>query len=300
MPGLTWVNGCLVAPGQPCLEAGERGFLYGDGLFETVRLYDHRPFAWPRHAGRLAAGCRALGIDYPEQEIAAGLQAVLAALAPAGTAPGDGAGSLRLTVTRGANPPGARGVLPSQTLQPTVAITLTPGEPYRPEVYRSGLRAVTVSFPRNHRSPVAGLKSLNYLENILGRREAAAAGADEGVFFNLKDELAEGTASNIFLLLDGKRLVTPAPASGLLPGIAREIVLSLAGSLGLTVSESAVTRRGLREAREAWLTNSLLEVAPLVSLDRTPIGDGRPGDIAFLARQAYRQYVRHFFHHHLS
>lgn len=297
MPGLIWVNGRLVAPGEPCLEAGERGFLYGDGLFETVRLYDNRLFAWPQHAGRLAAGCRMLGIPYPEQEIAAGLQTALAALHPAGTATGNDAGSLRLTVTRGAHPPGARGVLPAIRLKPTVVITATLGEPYRPAVYRSGLRAITVSFPRNHRSPVVGLKSLNYLENILGRREAAVAGADEGIFFNLKGELAEGAASNIFLLLDGKRLVTPATASGLLPGIAREIVLSLVGSLGLTVSESAVTHQDLREAREAWLTNSLLEVAPLVSLDKAPIGDGRPGDIAFLARQAYRQYVQHFFRH---
>jgi len=297
LPGLIWVNGRLVAPGQPCLEAGERGFLYGDGLFETVRLYDSRPFAWPQHTGRLAAGCRVLGFPFPEQEIAAGLQAVLAALPPAGTGAGAGAGSLRLTVTRGANPPGARGALPAHKLKPTVVITATPGEPYRPEVYQSGLRAITVSFPRNHRSPVVALKSLNYLENILGRREAAAAGADEGVFFNLQGELAEGTASNIFLLLDGKRLVTPATDSGLLPGIAREIVLSLVGSLGLTVSESAVTRRDIQEAREAWLTNSLLEVAPLVSLDEAPIGDGRPGHIASLARQAYREYVQHFFQH---
>lgn len=295
MPGLTWVNGRLVSPGELCLEAGERGFLYGDGLFETVRLYDGRALIWPRHADRLAAGCRVLGIPYPEQEIDAGLQTILAALREAGTPAGDSAGSLRLTVTRGSNPPGARGALPSQALHPTVMITAKTGEPYPPEAYRNGQRAITVSFPRSHLSPLVCLKSLNYLENILGRQEAAAAGADEGIFFNLQGELTEGTVSNIFLLFDDGRLVTPPVGSGLLPGIAREIVLSLGGCLGLAVQESVVTRQDLQQAREAWLTNSLLEVMPLISLDNVPIWNGHPGEFAARMRQAYRDCVQQSF-----
>ena len=311
MSGLTWVNGRFVPPGEACLEAGERGFLFGDGLFETVRLYagagpaeaGGRPLgaarapAWPRHAARLAGGCRTLGIPYPGEEIAAGLEAVLAAInrgrmpeamysaffrpgrrpgcgggqakdlqaesgsqsggAPtsvaepgamgaqgAGREPGaGGAGSLRLTVTRGAHPPGVRGLAPHRELRPTVVITANPGEPYPPDAYCSGQRAVTVSFPRNHLSPLVRLKSLNCLENVLGRREAVAAGADEGIFFNARGELAEGTVSNVFLLFDGGRLVTPPVGSGLLPGIAREIVLAVGGVLGLVVSEEAVRRR---------------------------------------------------------
>ena len=335
MSGLTWVNGRFVPPGEACLEAGERGFLFGDGLFETVRLYGGRAPAWPRHAARLAEGCRTLGIPYPEVEIAAGLEAVLAAVnrsqnqevgclkkdlkaescirsggagssglgAPeADEAPGagratgaDGAGSLRLTVTRGAHPPGVRGLLPHRELRPTVVITANPGEPYPPDAYRSGMRAVTVSFPRNHLSPLVRLKSLNCLENVLGRREAMAAGADEGIFFNTRGELAEGTVSNVFLLFDGDRLVTPPVGSGLLPGIAREIVLAVGGALGLAVSEEAARRRDFENAREAWLTNSLLEVMSLVSLDGVPVGNGRPGEIACRVRQAYRDYVQRYF-----
>ncbi len=334
MSGLTWVNGRFVSPGEACLEAGERGFLYGDGLFETVRLYGGRPFAWPRHAARLAEGCLMLGIPCPDVEIAAGLEAVLAAVnrgrrqvrgqkkdlmagrpevgrrkqdleatsstwsgfagsGEAGREPG--AGSLRLTVTRGAHPLGVRGLLPHQELHPTVLITANLGEPYPPDAYCSGLRAVTVSFPRNHLSPLVGLKSLNSLENVLGRREAAAAGADEGLFFNIRGDLAEGTVSNVFLMQEGGRLVTPPVGSGLLPGITREIVLAVGGALGLTVSEEAVARHDFQSAREVWLTNSLLEVMPLVSLDGVPIGHGRPGEIAFKARQAYREYVQQFF-----
>jgi branched-chain amino acid aminotransferase len=306
LSGLTWVNGRFVPPGEACLEAGERGFLFGDGLFETVRLYGGRAPAWPRHAARLAEGCRTLGIPYPGAEIAAGLEAVLAALAGiapasghpagAGRATGaDGAGSLRLTVTRGAHPPGVRGLLPHRELRPTVVITANLGEPYPPDAYSSGLRAVTVSFPRNHLSPLVRLKSLNCLENVLGRREAVAAGADEGIFFNTRGELAEGTVSNVFLLFDGDRLVTPPAGSGLLPGIAREIVLAVGGALGLAVSEEAARRRDFENAREAWLTNSLLEVMPLVSLDGVPVGNGRPGEIACRVRQAYRDYVQRYF-----
>jgi len=300
MSGLTWVNWRFISPGDPCLEAGERGFLFGDGLFETVRLYDGQAPVWGRHAARLAEGCRALGIPYPEQEIAAGLAAVLAALAGSSSASGrqpgaageSGAGSLRLTVTRGAHPSGVRGLAPHRELHPTVLLTANPGEPYPSAAYRSGQRAVTVSFPRNHLSPLVGLKSLNCLENVLGRREAVAAGADEGLFFNLRGELAEGTASNIFLLLAGGRLVTPPAGSGLLPGIAREIVLAAGGALGLAVSEQASHRCDFQSAREVWLTNSLLEVMPLVSLDGVPVGNGRPGEIAFKMRQAYRDYVQ--------
>lgn len=291
MSGLTWVNGRFVSPGETCLEAGERGFLYGDGVFETIRLYDGRLFAWAQHADRLAAGCQTIGITYPEPVIAVGIQAMLAALNAEGTPADNGAGSLRLTVTRGSNPAGARGLLPIQGLQPTVVITAKLGEPYHPDAYCRGQRAITISFPRNHLSPVVRLKSLNYLENVLGRQEAAAAGADEGFFFNIKGELAEGTASNIFLLFDDQELVTPPIESGLLPGIARGIVLSVGCAIGLQVRQQIVTSQDFKRVREAWLTNSLLEVMPLISLDKAPIGDGHPGQIASTMRQAYRNHV---------
>jgi branched-subunit amino acid aminotransferase/4-amino-4-deoxychorismate lyase len=173
-----------------------------------------------------------------------------------------------------------------------VVITANPGEPYPPDAYRSGQRAVTVSFPRNDLSPLVRLKSLNCLENVLGRREAAAGGADEGIFFNTRGDLAEGTASNVFLLFEDGRLVTPPAASGLLPGIAREIVLSVAKDLGLQAVVRTVSRRDIENAREVWLTNSLIEVMPLVSLDGVPVGEGRPGEFASRARQACREYMR--------
>jgi branched-subunit amino acid aminotransferase/4-amino-4-deoxychorismate lyase len=246
LSGLTWVNGRFVPPGEACLEAGERGFLFGDGLFETVRLYGGRAPAWPRHAARLAEGCRTLGIPYPEVEIAAGLEAVLAAV---NRSQNQEVGCLK------------KDLKAESCIRSGGAGSSGPGAPEADE------------------APGAG----------------RATGADEGIFFNTRGELAEGTVSNVFLLFDGDRLVTPPVGSGLLPGIAREIVLAVGGALGLAVSEEAARRRDFENAREAWLTNSLLEVMSLVSLDGVPVGNGRPGEIACRVRQAYRDYVQRYF-----
>ncbi|NPV30399.1 MAG: hypothetical protein HPY58_12290 [Firmicutes bacterium] len=282
MPGFAWVRGRLVPENAPSLGIGERGFLYGDGLFETVRVYRGKPFAWRRHLARLAAGCQVLQIPFPGEELKTGVEALL-------EASGLAEGSLRVTVARGESP---RGLLSPPGIKPTVVITAHPGEPYPPAAYARGFRAATVSFPRNHLSPLVRLKSLNYLENVLGRREAAAAGADEGIFLNIKGEVAEGTISNVFLVFQGRSIITPHPESGLLPGITREIVLSLAGELGFSVAEKIVLPEDFRKAEEAFLTSSLLEVMPLVSLDGFPIGSGRPGPAAVSLRAAYQEYVR--------
>ncbi len=170
---------------------------------------------------------------------------------------------------------------------PTVVVAGFPGDPYPPESYARGFRAVTVSFPRNPDSPLVRLKSLNFLENILGRKEAAAAGADEGIFLNTRGEVTEGTVSNVFLVDSRGRLVTPHPASGLLPGITREVVVELARDLGLEVAEEVVLPEQLRAAREAFLTNSLLGVMPLVALDGAAVGAGRPGEVTRALARAY-------------
>ncbi len=288
MSGIAWVNGRIINEEEPCLSVRERGFLYGDGLFETVRVYGGKPFAWERHLARLSAGCERLGIPYPGRLIADGTRDVLRALGPAD-------GSLRVTVTRGEAP---RGLLAPPGTKPTVVITFSAGEPYSPEAYGRGFRAVTVSFPRNQLSPLVRLKTLNYLENLLGKQEAAAAGADEGIFLNLKGEVAEGTISNIFLVLEDRQITTPPPESGLLPGITREWVITLAGKLGYSVCERLVFPRDFLRAREAFLTNSLLEVMPLVALDGKPVGTGSPGPVAKALRDAYREMVVNGFDGH--
>lgn len=278
MSGIAWVNERIIDEEEPCLSVQERGFLYGDGLFETVRVYQGRPFVWQRHLARLVAGCERLQMPCPVQLVTEGMDRILGTFGPTD-------GSLRVTVTRGKVP---RGLLAPQG-KPTVVITASIGEPYSPDAYERGFKAVTVSFPRNQLSPLVGLKSLNYLENLLGKQEAAAAGADEGIFLNLMGEVTEGTISNVFLVLGDWRIVTPPPESGLLPGITREWIIMLASKLGFSVSEQPVFPQDFLKAREAFLTNSLLEVMPLIALDGVAIGNGAPGPVARALREAYRE-----------
>jgi branched-chain amino acid aminotransferase len=282
-----WLNGKLSEASVAVLHVSERGFLFGDGLMETLRIYDGRPWAMAEHRQRLAAGCAALGIDCPLAEIDTGLATLLSAA-------GLGEGSARITVTRGQAL--RRGLLGTPGVSPTLLITAVPGQPYHAEAYQCGFQAVTVSFPRNQHSPIVNLKTLNCLENILGRNEAQVAGADEGIFNNLDGELAEGTVSNLFLVYQEGRLVTPPVACGLLPGIARQNVLELAPEIGLEACEEVIRPGNLGQAGEAFLTNSLMEVMPLVSLDGIKIGSGRPGPVARHLRQAYLNLV----HHHVT
>ncbi|MGB9792729.1 MAG: aminotransferase class IV [Thermacetogeniaceae bacterium] len=282
MSRLAWVNGRIVDEGEFCLRVRDRGFLYGDGLFETVRVYSGRPFGWDQHLARLAEGCSRLGISYPGELISSGAEELLRRV-------GDVDGSLRVTVTRGES---GRGLLAPPALEPTVAITLSRGAPYDEHAYERGFKAITVSFPRNHLSPLVSLKTLNCLENVLGRREAEAAGADEGIFLNLRGEVAEGTISNVFIVLENREIVTPPLKSGILPGITRKLVIKLAVELGYSVYERPIFPSDILKAKEAFLTNSLLEVMPLVALDGKLIGRGLPGPATLDLRSAYREHVQ--------
>lgn len=280
MTTAAWLNGRIIDEFEPALSIRERGFLYGDGLFETVRIYCGQPFLWERHLARLAQSCNRLGLPFSREEINCGVRAVLGKL-------GEVEGSLRVTLTRGVAP--GRLVSPPSA-RPTVLVVAKNGVPYREEAYRRGFRGVIISFQRNQHSPLIGLKTLNCLEQILGRQEAAAAGADEGLFLNLNGEVVEGSVSNIFMV-KGRRLVTPPVSAGLLPGIARETVLALASGLGLVVAEERIFPGELALADEAFLTNSLLEVMPLVMVDGHKIGSGLPGEVTGELRRAYRKLV---------
>jgi branched-chain amino acid aminotransferase len=278
--GYLWFNGKVVVEDEALL-ALERGYLYGDGLFETLRVYGGRPFLFEEHVARLTAGAEVLGlpgIPAPAQLRKAAEETIAANDLREG--------SLRLTVVRGRG----SGLCPVDSGPPVVLVTVRPGKPYPEELYTRGFRAVLVSFPRNERSPVVYLKSLNFLENILGRKEAVAKGADEGLFVNTSGRLCEGTVSNLFLVT-GETIVTPDVASGLLPGITRNLVLRSARNAGFAVAERPVEPAELFAAGEAFLTNSLLEVMPLVAVDGRPVGNGRPGYVTQTLRELYRKAV---------
>jgi branched-subunit amino acid aminotransferase/4-amino-4-deoxychorismate lyase len=163
---------------------------------------------------------------------------------------------------------------------PSLVVDAQPFAGYPAELYLRGLRAVTSRIPRNERSPLARIKALSYLDNVLARREAEASGVDEALMLNTAGHLACASAANLFLLR-GETLLTPDPESGVLPGTVRGLVLArLASQMGLTAVERPVRPEELAAADEAFLTSALLGVMPLTEVDGLPVGTGDPGPVS--------------------
>ncbi|MHC4199411.1 MAG: aminotransferase class IV [Planctomycetota bacterium] len=254
----------------------DRGFQYGDGVFETLRAEGGKVFFLEAHLERMRSGIDALGIDLPDAARVAreGLAAVLEKVGP------EGAAALKVIVTRGTGPagPSTRG-----DFAPSVVVTGSVDPRGRP----ASMRAITSSVVRNERSPVARVKSLNYLEMVLARREAEARGAEEAIVLNTHGRVAEASAANVFAVR-GEGLLTPPVEEGCLPGIVRAEVLRLAPSVGLDVAVEPLTIGRLREADEAFLTNSRIGVVPLVEFDGKVVGRGEPGAVSGRVREALR------------
>lgn len=271
------LNGALVPETEARLSPFDRGLLLGDGVFETMRAYGGRPHALAAHLDRLARSCAATRLPMP-QDLEKRVHETL-------LANGLREASLRITITRG---PGGRGSSPMGAGPATVLVTASPIE-HRPEVYERGLRLVAA---KRRRVPVDALdpaiKSIGYLVHVLARAEAEEAGADDALFVGADGGVVEATQANVFAV-SGDRLVTPPLASGCLPGVTRAEVLGLAPRVGLVGEERRLSLRDLADADEVLLTASVLEVAPVVSIDGARIGDGRPGRRTRLLHEAYRK-----------
>lgn len=272
-----WINGELLLPSEATLDPRDRGFTLGDGLFETVRVRRSVPLRLGRHLSRLRAGADVLGLSsLPEDEDLSGAVAKTLAAGELTEA------AVRLTVSRGV--PKRRGLLPEPGSRPSVVVHAEPFAGYPAELYDRGVRAITSRIQRNERSPLARIKSLNYLDNVLAFREAEARGADDALLLNTAGDLACASAANLFLVVDDA-LVTPSVASGALPGTLRGFVVAeLAPQAGLGVVERAVRPAELRAATEGFLTNALLGVMPLTAVDGLPIGRGVPGSTSLSLR----------------
>lgn len=271
------VNGELLPEQNARISVHDRGFLLGDGLFETMRAARGRVLHLDQHLARLSRGAAVLGFELPPR---AGLaDAVHSTLAANDLSSREAV--VRLTVSRGVGP---RGLAPPLRPSPTVVIITAPLTAPLP-VQQT---AITLPFRLDAASPLVGLKTLNYLPQILGRQAALAAGADEGIFLNHADALVEGCASNLFWVR-GNLLCTPDLTCGPLPGITRAIALTLASTLGLSVREGAFARSALAEADEAFLTNSVLGFMPLTRLDDRAIGQGKPGSVTARLQAALQQ-----------
>jgi branched-subunit amino acid aminotransferase/4-amino-4-deoxychorismate lyase len=236
------------------IPADDRGFALGDGLFETLLAQDGAPLRAAAHLERMATGCLILGLPAPDP--AAAVQRMRAALADAGLA--KGLAAVRLTLTAGS---GGRGLDRPEPAAPRLVATAAPAPPPM-----GPARLATASVRRNDGSPTARLKTLAYLDNVLARREAREAGADEALMLNTRGQVACAAAANLFWI-EGETLVTPALACGVLAGTTRARVLAAAAALGVRVREATAGLAALRGAESLFLTNALVGVRAVAVLD---------------------------------
>ncbi|MGF1612093.1 MAG: aminotransferase class IV [Kiloniellales bacterium] len=261
---MIFLNDRLVSAEEARIDPADRGLLLGDGLFETLLCRSGRIERLEAHLARLRAGAAVLGILPPDLDLAEAAATLLEANELTAR---DAA--LRITLTRGLGP---RGLLPPDEARPTLLISAVA----QPAAQERALSAVVATIRRNEQSPLSRLKTLNYLDNVLAKREAVARGADEAILLNTVGRLASATAANLFLVR-GRSLFTPPPSEGVLPGITRAAILELAPALGLAPVEAPLEPGQLRDADEAFVSNSLIGVRALASLDGQSIGDGASG-----------------------
>lgn len=247
-----WVNGQVVAPDVPSIRALDHGVTVGDGAFETCKIVDGEAFALTRHLRRLGRTLSGLGLPaVDEGQVRDGIAAVLAAGDPIGF------GRVRVTVTAGAGPLGSdRDDSPA-----TIVVAATSSNAHAPSA-----PVVTVPWVRNERAATAGLKTTSYAENVIAITHARSRGAEEALLANTRGELCEGTASNVFVVVDGV-LRTPPLESGCLAGITRELAIEWCREAGLEVVEEALPFEVLQTADEVIITNSSRDVQGVHAVD---------------------------------
>ena len=280
LDGTVFLNGRFIRAARARVSVFDRGLLYGDGLFETMRAYRGGVFALDEHLSRLRESAGVLGIALPERDWRGTLEELLRR-----NDLGANDAWVRLNLTRG---PAVPDILPPADATPTVFALVKPVASGFSEVQRMGARVTLLPYSRHSFMPEH--KTLNYLPTILGKAAAARRGAYEGLFVRDGRYLMEGTSSSVFLVR-GTALQTP-PVAGILPGVTRRIIQQLAEREGLRVIEKTTPVGALKKADEVFLTSSVAEVVPVISLDDMPIGGSRPGPVTLLFQRKYRAYAR--------
>jgi branched-chain amino acid aminotransferase len=284
MSAKVYINGKMYEKADAKVSVYDHGLLYGDGVFEGIRVYSGKVFRLREHVDRLYESARHIKLEIPisREEMADAIRATVAAA-------GKQDGYIRPIVTRGA---GTLGLDPRKTSDPQIIIIVDDIALYPPEVYEHGLELATVATVRNHPAALsARVKSLNYLNNILAKIEAIQAGCLEALMLNHKGEVAECSGDNIFLVKRGV-LRTPPADAGILEGITRNAVMELARVAHIPVQEAALTRHDVYAADECFLTGTAAEVIAVVKCDGRPIGNGKPGPITRQLRERFLHLVR--------
>jgi branched-chain amino acid aminotransferase len=287
MTRLVSIDGAIVSPDDAKVSVYDRGFLYGDSVFETIRTYGGAPFALDEHMDRLerSADRVAIAMPVPRAVIA---EEVRRAIAEAGNAES----YARVMLTRGSGP---LGLDPSLATAPLRVILIEPLKPIPASLYRDGVAVVTVRTERPA-DAAQGAKVGNYLTSLLALRKAYDAGAHEALILNASGQVVEGTTSNVFAVRrggagasGGPALVTPPDEAGLLPGITRAHLFEAAAELGIPVEYASLTPEETAASDEVFLSSSLREVLPVVRVDGMTVSDGRPGRVTRELHAAFRR-----------
>jgi branched-chain amino acid aminotransferase len=286
MKEIVYLNGKFIPREKAYISISDHGFLYGYGLFESMRAYNGKIFLLNRHIKRLHDAAKVIGLESKLKDIdlEKACNETLAAnkLKEA---------RVRLTVTNGeglALPWVDKGGQPVVTAQ---AYT-----PFPEEKYNRGFRVGIASVRRMKQSVFSTMKSINYLLNVVARMETAEKGFDETILLNDAGYIAEGGGSNVFFV-EGERLITPSADSGIIPGVTREVVLGIAKKIGIKTSEINVGIKAIKQSDEMFMTNAVIEIMPVVAVadekgKKSIIGEGKPGKVTRRLMEEYREMVQ--------
>lgn len=283
MTTLVMIDGKLFPEDEARVTVFDRGFLYGDSVFETIRTYDGAPFALDEHLARLEKSAAQVYIELPVSRTEL-TREVLEAVRAAGNAET----YIRVMVTRGTAP---MGLDPLSAEHPLRVVIVAPLSSPPPAAYEKGIGVVTYRTQRTaEATPAATAKVGNYLVAVLALREALRAGAAEALIVDGAGFVVEGASSNVFIVRGG-RLLTPPEDAGILPGITRRLLLETARAEGIPVDLEPLSLGGLAAADEVFISSTIRELLPVVRVDGTPVGSGRPGPVTQRLLAAFRDKV---------
>ncbi len=276
-----FLNDQFVKKEQARISVFDHGFLYGDGVYETLRVYQGRIFLLERHLARLRRSCDLIGLVLPIEDDA--WEAIITEMLIRNELED---ASLRVTISRGE---GELGIDPGLCPRPTIVVMARSVVSYPAHMREQGVRLQLVSVRRNPESAQSPqIKSLSFLNNILAKQEAVQAGAFDGLMLNMDGHVTECTTSNIFFVAN-HRLHTPSVPCGILVGITREVVIALARDLKIDVEEGAYSPGDVLQADECFMTNTGMEVMAVSQIGEAPIGQGKSGPITMALWKAFQE-----------
>jgi branched-chain amino acid aminotransferase len=280
--GAVYVNGRIARAEDATIPVYDHGFLYGEGVYETLRTYNRVPFLYDRHVRRLraSAGSLELAVPFTDDELASWIADTMAAAGPFQEA------YIRVLLTRGV---GELTYDLQSTPVPSLVIIVKPLEEVPARVLTDGIKVALVSILRNHPGSVNPvIKANNLLNNALAMQEANRRGAEEGLMCNYRGELSECSQSNFFIVRGGAAL-TPKNEAGLLEGLTRNFLFEVGGDVGVEVRYETLFPADLQSADEAFITSTTKELSPVTQIDNRPIGNGKPGPVTKKLLEAYRR-----------